>query len=303
MSPERPLPAGLRPGGRFEAWAPGPPAYAVCDVDGTLVGPARHATDEVVAAVARAQDAGLRVGIASGRMGGAVAGLRAQLGTLGPDVVCNGGEVRDGGRSLHAWSLTPAQVDGLLAFVRTRTDAYLEVYTPDGYVVSSLDERARPHWDLLGQAPRAVVTGADGIGPGPLLKATFTAFETAAVANLVAAARALGLAADGGAGSPLTPELCYVNVTHPAASKGTALRHAAGHLGVDLRCVVAIGDASNDLSMLEVAGTAIAMGQAPPDIRAAAHLVAPTVDDHGVAAALEACAGWLDAATPPAAVS
>jgi len=52
--------------------------------------------------------------------------------------------------------------------------------------------------------------------------------------------------------------------------------------------VAAIGDAGNDRSMLAVVGTAIAMGQAEPEIRAAAHLVTRSVDEDGVATALDA---------------
>jgi hydroxymethylpyrimidine pyrophosphatase-like HAD family hydrolase len=107
----------------------------------------------------------------------------------------------------------------------------------------------------------------------------------------VAAIAEVGLLA-GAAGSPRTPELTYVNATHPDADKGRALVRAAEHLGVDLADVVAVGDAANDLSMLAVAGTAIAMGQAEAEVLDAAHLVVPDVDAHGVAVALDACLSW-----------
>jgi hydroxymethylpyrimidine pyrophosphatase-like HAD family hydrolase len=54
----------------------------------------------------------------------------------------------------------------------------------------------------------------------------------------------------------------------------------------------AIGDEVNDLSMLAVAGSAIAMGQAAASIQEAAHLVVPEVDAHGVAVALDALVAW-----------
>ena len=292
------LPGGLVPGGRFDAWSPPVPAYVVCDVDGTLVGPQADATDEVVAAVAAAQRAGIRVGIATGRMGGAIVPLRTQLGTAGPDVVFNGGQVRDGGTSVHGWSLTAEQVDGVLALVDGRDDAYVEIYPAEGFHVSRWDERARAHWDLLGEEPASVVASGADLDGVPVLKATFAVFDRSGLDHVVAGARALGLVADDGASSPRTPHLTYVNVTHPDADKGRALVRAAAHLGVPLRDVVAIGDESNDLSMLAVAGTAVAMGQASDAIKAAAHLVAPGVDDHGVAATLAACVAWrADGAT------
>lgn len=285
------LPPGVRPGGRYEVWRPDPPHLVVCDVDGTLVGPTPHAADEVVAAVAAAQARGLRVGFATGRMRLAVEPLWHQLGALGPHVLHNGAEVRADGQTVAAWTLTPAEVDGLLDAFAGRHDAYVEIYTDDAYHVSAFDERARPHWELLGHLPASALAGAADLHGAAVLKATVAVFDPAAVDAVVATVSGLGLAA-GPAGSPRTPDLHYVNATHREADKGRALRRAAVHLGIPLSATVAVGDAANDLSMLAVAGTAIAMGQAPARVQAAAHLVVPDIDAHGVAVALEAVTAW-----------
>jgi Cof subfamily protein (haloacid dehalogenase superfamily) len=290
-TPPHPLPPDVLPGGRFGRWRPQTPRYVVCDVDGTLVGPLARATDEVVAAVRRAQAAGLRVGLATGRMRGAVGPLVAQLGATGPHVFHNGAEVHDGVRTIATWTVPPAQVDTLLTLARDRDDAYVEIYTDDRYLASSWDERARAHWDILGREPDGVLARAADLAGAEVLKATFAVFDPAAVDEVVAAISATGLLA-GPAGSPRTPHLHYVNATDPAADKGRALTAAAAHLGVTLAETVAIGDAPNDLSMLAVAGTAIAMGQADAEVRAAAHLVVPDVDTHGVAVALDAITSW-----------
>ncbi|MEX1179083.1 MAG: HAD family hydrolase [Nitriliruptor sp.] len=285
------LPTGVLPGGRFSGWSPPRPAYVVCDVDGTLVGPSAEATDEVVAAIDRAQAAGVRVGFATGRMRGAVEPLQRQLRAAGPHVLHNGAEVRADGRTIHAWTLDAVQIDAMLTIAAARDDCYVEIYPDDGFHVSSWDERARAHWRILGQEPIGVLGAAAELDGAPVLKATFAVFDPPAVEPLLASIEAAGLLA-GAAGSPRTPQLTYVNATHPAADKGRALARAADHLGVPLTEVVAIGDAPNDLSMFAVAGTAIAMGQAEDEVRDAAHLVVPEVDAHGVAVALDACLGW-----------
>jgi Cof subfamily protein (haloacid dehalogenase superfamily) len=285
------LPAGVSPGGRFAAWSGQPTMYVVCDVDGTLVGPQHDASDEVVAAVAHAQAVGIRVGVATGRMRDAVRPLIEQLGASGPHVLHNGAEVRDDDRLVASWSLTPEQVDGLLELGRSRADTYVEVYTETGYVVSSLDERARVHWEILGIQPRGVITSAAELDGAAVPKATLPAFDLETVPAIEAAVRELGLLA-GGAGSPRTPGLFYINATHPEADKGRALARAAEHLDIDMERTAAIGDEVNDLSMLAVAGSAIAMGQAAASIREAAHLVVPEVDAHGVAVALDALVTW-----------
>jgi Cof subfamily protein (haloacid dehalogenase superfamily) len=281
------LPDGIRPGGRYAQWRPAVPRYVVCDVDGTLVGPSAHASAEVTEAVERAQRAGIRVGFATGRMRRAVEPLYEQLAARGPHLLHNGAEVRADGRTVASLTLTPAQIDRLLAIAHDRDDAYLEVYTEDAYHVSAFDERARPHWELLGSSPASVLTSARDLDGAPALKATYAVFDPGAVPEVVEAVRGIGLAA-GPAGSPRTPEIIYCNATHPQADKGSALTLACQHLGIEVTAAVAVGDAENDLPMLAVAGTAIAMAQAPEEVLAAAHLVVPDVDHHGVAVAL----GW-----------
>jgi len=50
--------------------------------------------------------------------------------------------------------------------------------------------------------------------------------------------------------------------------------------------VMAIGDAPNDVGMLQVAGVAVAMDNAHKLVKRVAHWVAPSNNDHGVHAAL-----------------
>ncbi len=288
------LPDGIVPGGRHDAWSPTRIRYVVCDVDGTLVGPSELATAEVVAAIARAQDAGIHVGYATGRMRDAVAALHEQLGATGPHVMHNGAEVWDGVDTIAAWPLDPRQVDAVLALGRAHDGLYVEIYTERGYLASALDERARPHWEMLGAPPSGVLERAADLAGRPVLKATFAVFTPAAGAWLTRQLDELDVEV-GAAGSPRTPDLTYVNVNRPGTDKGVALHRAADHLGIPMSAVAAIGDATNDLSMLAVVGTAIAMGQAPAQVRAAAHLVVPDVDAHGVAVALDSLAELMRA--------
>jgi hydroxymethylpyrimidine pyrophosphatase-like HAD family hydrolase len=158
-------------------------------------------------------------------------------------------------------------------------------------VVSSMDERARVHWEILGIQPRGVITSAADLDGAAVPKATLPAFDLATIPAIEAGVRELGLLA-GGAGSPRTPGLFYINATHPEADKGRAVLRAAAHIGLSASSVVAIGDAANDVSMLERVGTAIVMGQADGATRAAAHLVAPDVAADGAAVALDAVISW-----------
>ena len=72
-----------------------------------------------------------------------------------------------------------------------------------------------------------------------------------------------------------------------AAVKGEALRFLCRHLGIDPENTMAFGDMMNDLTMIEAAGLGVAMGNADPELKAAADYVTDTNDDCGVARAVE----------------
>ena len=71
-----------------------------------------------------------------------------------------------------------------------------------------------------------------------------------------------------------------------SATKGNALKRFAETLGLTLANCVAFGDGLNDLSMIEAAGTGVAMANAHPQVLAAADIVTSSNDDDGVALSL-----------------
>ena len=286
----------LTPGGRHDAWDPAPAELVALDVDGTLVGLSGQVSAAVVAAIARARGAGLHLGLATGRMAGGVADVLDRTGLPGPHIFFNGAQVRHGDDVLASWPLPDEVLGAFLAACR-EDDLYAEVYVGDGYLVNRRDERARPHWDLLGREPDGIVRDVEDLGD-EVPKVLAVAFDEAQVADVAAMMEEVGIR-PGPANSPATPGLHYVNGNHPDADKGRALLAAADALGIDHAATVAIGDERNDLPLLEVVGTAIAMGNASPQVRAAAHLVAPDVQQHGAAAALDAAAAaWRGVSRP-----
>ena len=58
-------------------------------------------------------------------------------------------------------------------------------------------------------------------------------------------------------------------------------------LGIDLRQTAVIGDMTNDVSMFEIAGLAIAMGQAPDAVKASADIVTTSNAEDGFSRAVE----------------
>jgi Cof subfamily protein (haloacid dehalogenase superfamily) len=283
------LPEGLRPGGRFAEWSAIPPRYLVADVDGTLLGEAHRLTAAVREAVRACAPAGLRLGLATGRMPSAVRELVHEVGAGGPHVVHNGAEVWADGEVLAAWPL-PRDAAVLLQDLAHERGLYAEFYLDDGYAVTDRRESAQRHWTLLGRGPDADAAELD-LAAVEVVKATVLLFDDDDPEPVLAALSAAGLTC-GAAKAPALPDVTFLNVTHPDADKGRALAVAADRLGLGMPQVAAVGDGLNDVSMLRVAGTAMAMGQAPDEVVRVAHLVVPEFDADGVAHALTAAASW-----------
>ena len=75
-------------------------------------------------------------------------------------------------------------------------------------------------------------------------------------------------------------------------TKGSGLRELCDFLQIDLAQTVAIGDAPNDIEILQTAGLAVAMGNASDEIKNLADFVTLNNDSDGVAAAVEKIFGY-----------
>ena len=86
--------------------------------------------------------------------------------------------------------------------------------------------------------------------------------------------------------SPAYPDVDFINVLAHEVSKGKELAVLASNLGVSMSEVIAIGDGTNDMPLLSLTGLAIAMGNAPDEVKAVASYVTLDVEQDGVAAAV-----------------
>jgi hypothetical protein len=90
-------------------------------------------------------------------------------------------------------------------------------------------------------------------------------------------------------------DLSILDILPAGCSKGAALLSLAAAQGITVDQILAIGDNWNDVSMLEIAGSAVVMDNAPEDLRAFARdrgwSIGPSNVEHGVAEAIEAALG------------
>jgi hypothetical protein len=132
---------------------------------------------------------------------------------------------------------------------------------------------------------------------GPLRRLRRTA---RALADLFPVAESIVVGAPGGGpviGTQVLGQGGYgtaeLTVFAPGTSKGAAFTHLAKLLEVPLAETLAIGDGLNDLSLLQVAGLAVAMGNAPTVLRRVALAVTGSNDEDGAAQAIERYVlGW-----------
>lgn len=77
-----------------------------------------------------------------------------------------------------------------------------------------------------------------------------------------------------------------IQVMDNRVSKALAVVKIAEYHGIPMEQVMCLGDAPNDLGMLQVAGVAVAMANGHERVRQAAHWIAPSNNDDGVYAAM-----------------
>ena len=79
----------------------------------------------------------------------------------------------------------------------------------------------------------------------------------------------------------------FIEFIHPEAGKGKALAYLAQSLGIVAEEVMVIGNAQNDVSMLEFAGIYVAVANAIPEVKAVSDFVTSSNNNQGVKQAIE----------------
>ena len=78
-----------------------------------------------------------------------------------------------------------------------------------------------------------------------------------------------------------------IHITNKGVSKGNAMSGLCKFLKIDLKNVTAIGDKTNDISMIEMAGVGVAMGNAIEEVKQIADFITTSNEEDGVAKVLE----------------
>ena len=253
------------------------------DLDGTLIGEDLVLRPRVVDAVRRAQDAGVEATIVTGRMFQATRPFAQKLGIAGPIVCYQGAAIFDeaSGATLRETPVAQDVTREVLGWAREH-GVHAQCYADDELYLDRINRFSKRYTDLARVEPKLVSSLPEAFADRPTIKIVLVDDAERSQDHLEALRALLG---DRAYLTRSHPD--FVEVVDPAVNKGEALRFVAQHYDVPLSEVLAVGDAWNDVPLLDAAGVGVAMGSAPPELRTHADAVVADVAHDGVAEAIE----------------
>lgn len=259
------------------------------DLDGTLLTTDKRLTERNLDAITRAQKAGTTIILASGRHPRSMARfadalhLREHGGYL---VAFNGSQLIDytTGQLLYSQHLPEALIPRLVGWARRydlpiltfRGDIIITEHPDNYYVV----ENARNN--------RFAIEGVDD------LIETIAALPEPPAKFLLPGDPELLPEVEAAMRADLQGEIeifrsapHYLELVPRGVDKGRTLQRLLNIIGRTREDLIACGDQDNDIPMIRLAGTGVAMGNAADNVKAAADVIAPSCDDDGVAQIIE----------------
>ncbi|MGQ9867076.1 MAG: Cof-type HAD-IIB family hydrolase [Pseudanabaenaceae cyanobacterium] len=266
----------------------------VLDLDGTVVGPTNEISPTVKAAVTAAQERGVRVAIATGRMYRSALRFHYDLGADCPLLSYQGALIQEPDPTNPAapatpiahWAVPKSQALRLIHQLKTYGNTFgVHLYIDDTLYVEEVTLRTETY-AARSQVPVVAVGDFREFLPtaNDPTKVLALSDQPEAISQLLLEMKEVF--------SPQELYLTksqptYFEATNPLAHKGNAVQFLAEEkLGLTAAEVMAVGDNMNDFEMVRYAGIGVAMGSAPPALQAVAQWVAPPVEADGAAAAI-----------------
>ncbi len=257
----------------------------ILDIDGTLTGSSNQVSPTVRKAIQSAKQKGVRIGIATGRMFQSAQRFHFDIEADMPLSAYQGAFIQDPATNTlhHHWVLDRALAQHLLDHLAD-LPFIVHVYIDDQLYVRELTELSQLYAERS-QVPLNLLSSLGSNWPTHPTKILAMTEDPAMIEDLMQALRRRFPAQQ----LYLTRSVpTFLEATHPEVNKGNAVKYLTEELlGLTPENVMVVGDSDNDIEMLSYAGLGVAMGNARPEIQAYAHWIAPTVDEDGVAAALE----------------
>ena len=253
----------------------------VSDIDGTLVTKDKELTARVRQAAGLLAEHGIKLVLVSSRPPHGVALFADALRLDTPRAAFNGGTfTAPDGTVLHADLLAEDAASEAIGYLRDQAIAPWLFTTDEWLLTDPAGDYVDWEQHTVKMQPRTVQNLSEFATRAGKIMAASKDF-----AKLAACEKELQQRLHGRASVHLSQDY-YLDITHPNANKGAAVREAARLLDINLNETACIGDMPNDLPMFDVASYRIAMGNAPKDMQSRADYVTDSNQDSGWAKAV-----------------
>jgi Cof subfamily protein (haloacid dehalogenase superfamily) len=267
-----------------------PPRLIATDLDGTLLRDDKSVSPRTVAALAAAEEAGIEVFFVTGRPARWMDVVSEHVHGHGLAICGNGAAVVDlhGGPGAHRFvKVRELERENALDAVRLlREAAPGTVYAVEQtFGFHQEPDYPKLHMEIPDELqPAEQLLAPDGPGADePVLKILAYHPTLDPDAFLTLARLAVGERASVTRSSPSA----LLEISGPGVSKASTLALCCAERGISHEEVVAFGDMPNDVEMLTWAGRSYAMGNAHPDVIAAASGRTVANNEDGVAVVIE----------------
>ncbi len=254
----------------------------VSDMDGTLLRSDCTISSKNVDAIHKAIGQGIKFVLATGRPIQGVRDYAAKLGLSGPIITYNGAVVVDFPSEKILYEECMDRHDAELSLTLGQEyDTTMCIWSKGRLFVNKMNERADDYMKISGVEPVLVTDFSEILDDG-ITKILW--YDTPEM---------IGRMPDEMAKKGFTSTtFClsrpyFLEFFSSKASKAAALAKICEINGIAPAEVIALGDAPNDLSMLEFAGLGVAMDNALDEVKAAVNTVTKSNDEDGVAEVIE----------------
>jgi len=252
------------------------------DLDGTLLNDAKKVSDHTARALADLGKRGIRVVIASARPPRSVRHIYSTLGLDTFQINYNGALIWDEPtkRAVFHRPLAGNLVRAIVNEARRQHDAVLvSCEVMDRWFTDRVDQKYTTETGRL--------FSPDVIAPlDEMCRQEITKLMLLAEKDVLARLNEFILASFPGQVVTVQTDDTLLQIMHPRVGKSAALQMVLTHYKIPPVEMMAIGDAPNDVGMLQMAGVAVAMDNAYAIVKKVSHWVAPSNNDQGVYAAL-----------------
>lgn len=258
----------------------------VIDLDGTLLNSQHQLSDKTAEAIQKAQAQGIQIMLATGKTRHSGEAIIKRFNLMTHGIYLQGASVHLHDGSIHSnTTLNPELARRIITFAEDR-GFDVAAYSGQRILARAVTPAAAELHNLYHEPmPEAVGALQNILGSTPINKLLLIKPNDPRRIRALRWQLSMQIDPKQARMTQALPDM--LEILPPNISKGAALRPLLKELGIRPEEVMAVGDAENDLEMIQLVGIGVAMGNAIDTLKGAADYVVASNDEDGVAEAIE----------------